>query len=40
MQTLRSKMGDVHGTKPILKPLLFDSLKWAGILVRTLTSPT
>lgn len=40
MQTLRAKMGDVHGTKPILKPLVFDSLKWAEILVRTLTSPT
>src|ERR1700686_4254909 len=34
MQTLRSKMGDVHGTKPILKPLVFDALKWAEILLR------
>lgn len=40
MQTLRSKMGDVHGTKPILKPLVFDALKWAEILLRTLTSPS
>lgn len=40
MQTLRSNMGDVHGTKPILKPLVFDSLKWAEILVRTLISPS
>jgi len=37
MQTLRSKMGDVHGTKPILKPLVFDSLKWAQLIVRALT---
>ena len=37
MQTLRSRMGDVHGTKPILKPLVFDSLKWAQLLVRALT---
>ena len=37
MQTLRSKMGDVHGTKPILKPLVFDSVKWAQLLVRALT---
>jgi len=37
MQTLRSKMGDVHGTKPILKPLVFDVLKWAELFVRTLT---
>ncbi len=36
MQTLRSKMGDVHGTKPIVKPLVFDSLKWAELLVRSL----
>jgi hypothetical protein len=38
MQTLRSKMGDVHGTKPILKPLVFDALKWAELLVRTLST--
>lgn len=37
MQTLRSRMGDVHGTKPILKPLVFDSVKWAQLLVRALT---
>jgi hypothetical protein len=37
MQTLRSKMGDLHGTKPILKPLVFDSVKWAQLLVRVLT---
>ncbi len=37
MQTLRSKMGDVHGTKPVLKPLVFDSIKWAGLLVRSLS---
>jgi len=36
MQTLRSKMGDVHGTKPILKPLVFDSLKWAELILRLL----
>ena len=36
MQTLRSRMGDVHGTKPILKPLVFDSLKWAELIVRAL----
>jgi hypothetical protein len=36
MQTLRSKMGDVHGTKPILKSLVFDCLKWAELILRTL----
>jgi hypothetical protein len=37
MQTLRSKMGDVHGTKPIIKPMVFDSLKWAELLIRSLS---
>lgn len=36
MQTLRSKMSDAHGTKPVLKPLAFDSLKWAELIVRSL----
>lgn len=38
LQSLRSKMGDVHGTKPILKPLVFDSIKWATLIVRMLHS--
>lgn len=37
MQTLRSQMGDVHGTKPILKPLVSDSIKWATLIVRHLS---
>ncbi|MNN61447.1 hypothetical protein D3C81_1766800 [compost metagenome] len=37
MQTLRAKMGDVHGTKPVLKPLVFEAMKWAELFVRTLT---
>jgi len=37
MQSLRSGMGDVHGTKPILKPLVFDCLKWAELMLRALT---
>lgn len=36
MQTLRFRMGDVHGTKPVIKPLVFDSLKWAELIVRAL----
>ena len=36
LQTLRSRMGDVHGTKPILKPLVFDCIKWATLIVRLL----
>jgi hypothetical protein len=37
MQTLRSEMSDVHGTKPVIKPLVFDSIKWAQIIVRLLS---
>lgn len=36
MQSLRSKMGDVHGTKPVLKALVFDSIKWALLMIRTI----
>jgi hypothetical protein len=36
MQKLRSEMSDVHGTKPILKPLVFDSIKWAALIIRML----
>ena len=37
MQTLRSNMSDVHGTKPVIKPLVFDSIKWSQIIVRLLS---
>ena len=36
MQTLRSKMSDVHGSKAVLRPLVFDSLKWAALIIRIL----
>ena len=36
MQALRSKMSDVHGSKRVLSPLVFDSLKWAALIVRML----
>lgn len=39
MQTLRSSMGDVHGTKPALKALVFDSLQWAKLIVGLLQKP-
>ena len=32
MQSLRSKMGDVHGSKPSLAMLTFNSIKWAMII--------
>ena len=36
MQTLRSRMSDVHGSKRALRPLVFDSVKWAELIVRML----
>jgi hypothetical protein len=36
MQSLRSNMGDVHGTKPVLAGVVYDSLKWAALLLRLL----
>lgn len=38
MQTLRSKMGDAHGTKPVWKPLVFHALKWAELYLRILNT--
>jgi len=32
MESLRSQMGDVHGSKPVLTTLVYDSLKWATII--------
>lgn len=37
MQQLRSRMGDVHGSKPAIAALAFESVKWAEILSRLLT---
>jgi len=37
IQKLRSSMGDVHGTKPVLKSLVFDSFKFAQILIRMMS---
>jgi len=37
MQSLRANMSDVHGTKPVIKPLVFDSIKWAQIIIRLLS---
>ena len=30
-------MSDVHGTKKVLKPLVFDSIKYTQILIRMMT---
>ncbi|MGZ8137265.1 MAG: hypothetical protein ACXW1W_11305 [Methylococcaceae bacterium] len=37
LQFLRNNMADAHGTKPVIKPLVFDSIKWAQIIVRLLS---
>jgi hypothetical protein len=36
MQTLRNRMSDVHGSKPALKAVVFDSLKWSTIIASLL----
>ncbi len=36
MQKLRSSMGDVHGTKPVVAALVYDSIKWSLLLLRLL----
>ncbi|ANF57890.1 hypothetical protein [Halotalea alkalilenta] len=36
MQKLRSDMGDVHGTKPVITALVYDSIKWSSLLLRVL----
>lgn len=36
MQKLRSDMGDVHGTKPVISALIYDSIKWSSLLLRVL----
>lgn len=36
MQTMRRKLGDVHGSKPVLRSLVFDCLRWAELIVGTL----
>ncbi|MGH9759577.1 MAG: hypothetical protein ACREDR_27070, partial [Blastocatellia bacterium] len=33
MQSLRSNMGDVHGSKPALVPLVFDCIKWSTLII-------
>lgn len=32
LQTLRSKMGDVHGTKPALRRAAYDAVKWSAAI--------
>ena len=36
MQKLRSNMGDVHGTKPVIAALVYDSIKWSSLILRLL----
>ncbi len=37
LQLLRNNMSNAHGTKPVIKPLAFDSIKWSQIIVRLLS---
>ncbi len=36
MEILRRTMSDIHGSKEVYKPLVFDSLKWAALIIRML----
>lgn len=38
MQKLRSGMGDVHGTKPVISALVYDSIKWSLLILRILVT--
>ena len=38
MQKLRSSMGDVHGTKPVISALIYDSIKWSLLILRILVT--
>jgi len=38
MQKLRSNMGDVHGTKPVITALAYDSIKWSLLILRILVT--
>lgn len=36
MQSLRSNMGDTHGSKPVINTIVFDAIKWAIIITSIL----
>lgn len=36
MQSLRSNMGDTHGSKPVINTLVFDTIKWATVILSIL----
>jgi hypothetical protein len=38
MQKLRSNMGDVHGTKPVISALVYDAIKWSLLLLRVMAT--
>lgn len=38
MQKLRSNMGDVHGSKPVVSALVYDSIKWSLLLLRIMVT--
>ncbi|MCX7112954.1 MAG: hypothetical protein NTX45_23125 [Proteobacteria bacterium] len=40
MQLLRNNMSDAHGTRPAIKALVFDCIKWAQIIISLLSQPT
>jgi hypothetical protein len=39
LQTLRSNMSDVHGTKPTIRWIVFEALKWGQAILALLNQP-
>ena len=39
IQSLRNKMSNAHGTRPAIRPLAFDCIKWSEIIIRLLSQP-
>jgi hypothetical protein len=40
LESLRSHMGDAHGTKPVVDAMVINSIRWASVLCSFLAKPT
>ncbi len=39
VESLRSHMGDAHGTKPVVDVMVLNSIRWASVLCSFLAKP-
>ena len=39
LESLRSHMGDAHGTRPVVDAMVLNSIRWASVLCSFLTKP-